>query len=63
MTNLEMNVMQNLLKVLRSSVEMPVVVGHGANGLLVKAVSFSSDAWKFSFEGPKLKDSPMATLS
>jgi hypothetical protein len=63
MTNLEMNVMQNLLKVLRSSVEIPVVVGHGANGLLVKAIPFSSDAWRFSFEGPKLKDSPMATLS
>jgi hypothetical protein len=39
-----------------------LVVGHGANGLLDKAVPFTSDPWRFSFEGPRLKDSPMATL-
>jgi hypothetical protein len=61
--NLEMRTMHEVLEVLRESSGRPVVVGHGANGLLAKAVTFSYDPWRISFESPKLKDSPMATLA
>jgi hypothetical protein len=61
--NLEMTTLYDILEVLRSSLDVPVIVGHGANGLLAKAVPLSIDPWRFSFEGPKLKDSPMATLA
>jgi hypothetical protein len=60
---LEMATVYEILEVLHSPVDMPVIVGHGANGLLAKALPLSIDAWRFSFEGPKLKDSPMGTLA
>jgi hypothetical protein len=61
--NLELTTVQEILASRRSSVDIPLIIGHGANGLLAKSIPLSVDAWRFSFEGPKLKDSPMATLA
>jgi hypothetical protein len=61
--NLELTAVYDILEVLRSSVGTPSIVGHGANGLLAKALPLEIDSWRFSFEGPQLKDSPMATLA
>jgi hypothetical protein len=60
--NLEMKTIYEILEVQRLSVNRPVVVGHGANGLLAKAVPFSYGPWRFSFEAPKLEDSAIQTL-
>jgi hypothetical protein len=47
------------------SADRPVIVGHGANGLLLKALNFTdgSDPWRIAFESPMLTESPMAALA
>jgi hypothetical protein len=60
---MELNAAYDIFEALRLSPHRPVVVGHGANGLLAKALPFSSDPWRVSFEGPVLEDSPIATLA
>jgi hypothetical protein len=40
-----------------------VVVGHGANGLIVKAMPLLYDPWRISFEGPRMQDSAMESLA
>jgi hypothetical protein len=59
----EFELASGLLDALHLSVDRPVVVGHGANGLLAKALTFSRDPWKVSFEAPRLANSPMAALA
>jgi hypothetical protein len=59
----ELNSIYDVLEALRFSPRRPVVVGHGANGLLAKALPFLNDPWRVSFEGPVLEDSPIATLA
>jgi hypothetical protein len=61
----ELEVVSQVIEALGLSAERPVVVGHGANGLLMKAFNFSdgSDPWRISFESPMLWGSPMATLA
>jgi hypothetical protein len=62
-TNLELKTVYEILEVSRISVERPLVVGHGANGLLAKAVKLAYDPWQVSFEGAKLEDCQMAALA
>jgi hypothetical protein len=59
----ELELASDVLNALHLSVNRPVVVGHGGNGLLVKALAFSYDPWRISFEAPSLADSPMAALA
>jgi hypothetical protein len=61
--DLELRTAYELLEALNLSADRPVVVGHGANGLLAKALPFSEDPWRVSFEGPMLDDSPMVALA
>jgi hypothetical protein len=60
---MEMKTAREVLDVLSMSAGRPVVVGHGANGLLTKAAPFEYDPWRISFEAPKLDGSPMATVA
>jgi hypothetical protein len=62
-SRLELDTAYDIFHTLGFSVERPIIVGHGANGLLAKALPFSYDPWRVSFEGPVLKDSPIATLA
>jgi hypothetical protein len=50
---LEMQTLFELLEVQRKSPESMAVVGHGPNGLLVKAVAFAYDLSCVSLEGPR----------
>jgi hypothetical protein len=59
----ELEIAWEVLKALGLSAERPVIVGHGANGLLVKALKISSDPWRIAFEAPKLEDTPLAALA
>jgi hypothetical protein len=59
----ELDSIYDVLEALRFSPRRPVVVGHGANGLLAKAMAFLNDPWRVSFEGPVLEDSPIAALA
>jgi hypothetical protein len=60
---LELGFASDILNALHLSVNRPVIVGHGGNGLLAKALGFSYDPWRVSFEAPSLADSPMAALA
>jgi hypothetical protein len=60
---LELELSSDVLNAFHLSVSRPVVVGHGGNGLLVKALPFSYDPWRVSFEAPSLAGSPMAGLA
>jgi hypothetical protein len=59
----ELEMAFDVLESLGLIAERPVVVGHGANGLLVKALNMTSDPWRVSFEAPLLKDTPVAALA
>jgi hypothetical protein len=61
----ELEVVSEVLGALGLSAERPVIVGHGANGLIMKALSFmdGSDPWRIAFESPMLSGSPMATMA
>jgi hypothetical protein len=59
---LELELASDVLNALHLSVNRPVV-GDGGNGLLVKALAFSYDPWRISFEAPCLAKSPMAALA
>jgi hypothetical protein len=56
----ELEIASAMLKAHGLSPERPVIIGHGANGLLAKAVKISSDPWRVSFEGPKVGGTEMA---
>jgi hypothetical protein len=62
-TALELRTSFDILEALSLSSDRPLVVGHGGNGLLAKALTFSEDPWRVSFEAPMLQDSPMAALA
>jgi hypothetical protein len=51
----------NLLAIWRlmEKSKLPTVVGHGANGLFVKAIKLSNTPWRVAFEAPALRDSPL----
>jgi hypothetical protein len=59
----ELNTAYDVFEALRLSTGRPVVVGHGANGLLAKALPFSYNPWRVSFESPVLEDSPIEALA
>jgi hypothetical protein len=60
---LELQVLWEVFDARGLSAERPVIVGHGANGLLAKALNIDKDPWRISFEAPKLEDTPIATLA
>jgi hypothetical protein len=51
-----------VIEVLGLTTHRPVIVGHGANGLLAKVVAFAYNPWVISFEAPKVGNSPMANF-
>jgi hypothetical protein len=61
----ELEVVSEVIEALGLSANRPVIVGHGANGLLMKAFNFTdgSDPWRVAFESPTLAGSPMAALA
>jgi hypothetical protein len=61
----ELDVVSQVIEALGLSADHPVMVGHGANGLIMKALTFESgtDPWRVAFESPMLMNSPMATLA
>jgi hypothetical protein len=59
----ELNTAYSVFEALRLSTGRPVVVGHGANGLLAKALPFTYNPWRVSFESPVLKGSPIESLA
>jgi hypothetical protein len=59
----ELEIAWEVLEALGLSAERPVIVGHGANGLLAKALNISSDPWRISFEAPNLEGTPVAALA
>jgi hypothetical protein len=61
----ELDVVSEVIEALGLSADRPVIVGHGANGLIMKALKFEHGAnpWRVAFESPMLQDSPMATLA
>jgi hypothetical protein len=59
----ELEIVTDVFEALRLSAGRPVVVGHGANGLLAKALPFSYSPWRVSFESPVLEDSPIEALA
>jgi hypothetical protein len=61
----ELDVVSEVIKALGLYADQPVMVGHGANGLIMKALKFEngSHPWRVAFESPMLSDSPMATLA
>jgi hypothetical protein len=61
----ELDVVSEVIEALGLSADRPVMVGHGANGLIMKALQFEkgTDPWRVAFESPMLLDSPMATLA
>jgi hypothetical protein len=61
----ELDVVSEVIEALGLSAEHPVSVGHGANGLIMKALKFENgtDPWRVAFESPMLQDIPMATLA
>jgi hypothetical protein len=61
----ELDVVSEVIEALGLSADHPVMVGHGANGLIMKALKFENgtDPWRVAFESPMLFDSPMATLA
>jgi hypothetical protein len=61
--SLEMKTAFEVLEVLAVQPGIPLVVGHGANGLLVKASHFSYEPWRVSLEGSKVTGSPMETIA
>jgi hypothetical protein len=60
---LDLQIAWEVLEALGLSADRPLLVGHGANGLLAKAINISYDPWKISLEGPKLEDTPIAALT
>jgi hypothetical protein len=61
----ELEVVTDIISALGLSAARPSFVGHGANGLIVKAINLHTDTepWRVAFESARLKDSPMETLS
>jgi hypothetical protein len=61
----DLEVVTEIMAALGLAAERPVFVGHGAAGLLVKALQLQNgtDPWRVAFESAVLADSPMATIS
>jgi hypothetical protein len=59
----ELETAYDVFEALRMATGRPVLVGHGANGLLAKALPFSYNTWRVSFESPVLEDSPIEALA
>jgi hypothetical protein len=61
----ELDAVSEVIEALGLSADHPVMIGHGANGLIMKALKFENgtDPWRVAFESPMLMDSPMATLA
>jgi hypothetical protein len=61
----ELEVVYAIMDAFGLSGERPVFVGHGATGLIVKALQLQegTEPWRVAFESAALADSPMATLS
>jgi hypothetical protein len=61
----ELDIVSQVIEALGLSADHPVMIGHGANGLIMKALKFENgaDPWRVAFESPMLIDSPMATLA
>jgi hypothetical protein len=61
----ELDVVSEVIEALGLSADSPVIIGHGANGLIMKALKFENgtDPWRVAFESPMLSGSPMATLA
>jgi hypothetical protein len=61
----ELDVVSEVLEALGLSADAPVIVGHGANGLIMKALKFGNgrNPWRVAFESPMLSGSPMETLA
>jgi hypothetical protein len=64
-TALELHIASDVIDAFGLSAGRPVIVGHGANGLLAKAlnISMTSDPWRVSFEAPTLEDTPIAAFA
>jgi hypothetical protein len=60
---IELQIAWEVLEALGLSAERPVMVGHGANGLLAKVLDISKDPWRVSFEAPKVTGTPIAALA
>jgi hypothetical protein len=59
----ELEIAWEVLKALGLSAERPVIVGNGADALLVKALKISSDPWRIALEAPNLEDTPLAAVA
>jgi hypothetical protein len=61
----DLEVVSEIITALGLAAEHPVFVGHGAGGLIVKALQIDNEIapWRVAFESAALKDSPMATLA
>jgi hypothetical protein len=61
----EVEVMAEIMHALGLTADRPVFVGHGAGGLIVKALQFDdgTEPWRVAFESSVLHDSPLATSS
>jgi hypothetical protein len=64
-TALELRIASDVIDAVGLSAGRPLIVGHGANGLLAKAlnISMTYDPWRVSFEAPALEDTPIAALA
>jgi hypothetical protein len=43
--------------------ERPTIVGHGANGVLAKAIDFNYEPWRLTLEAPAFDESPLVAMS
>jgi hypothetical protein len=61
----ELELISEIMDALGLTADRPVFVGHGAGGLIVKALQFEdgTEPWRVAFESSGLHDSPMATIS
>jgi hypothetical protein len=61
----ELEVISEIMDALGLTADRPLFVGHGAGGLIVKALQFENgtEPWRVAFESSALHKSPMATIS
>jgi uncharacterized membrane protein HdeD (DUF308 family) len=61
----ELEIISEIMGAIGLTAERPVLVGHGATGLIAKALQFEdrTEPWRVAFESSVLHDSPMATIS